>query len=335
MSLTSESVAAGHPDKVADQISDAVLDAALRINRHAKVACEVLVAYDSIHIAGEIGGVVDLPYKNIAYNVIREIGYTDWNPDVICNMHDQSTNIEHTVASGSAGDQGIVYGYATTETARLMPSAVVRAHAIIRYLADARYWQLPIGPDGKAQVTIGGGNDNAFVSIHTHCDDHSWLSDQVLPIIQSIVHHRNVRLSFFSVGGPAADTGLTGRKLQVDTYGGAAPHGGGAFSGKDPTKMDRTGAYLARYIAIAVLREFSLDWAEIGIAYGFGLEQPLWLRVLGSRPETHMMERWVRSEFDLTPNGAIELLDLRRPIYQQTATYGHFGRPEFPWERAR
>lgn len=325
MNLTAESVCLGHPDKLADQIADAVLDAALRQNPLARVACEVLLSFNNVCLAGEISG-VELSYEHIVRQVIQEVGYVNWTPSFSCHLHEQSLNISQTVLEGGAGDQGIVYGYATNETIKGLPLALVQAHEIVRFLAQQKL----SGPDGKAQVTTGD-NRNAFVSVHTSCPE---IEPYIRSGIADIVGHTNIRISFFEVGGPFADTGLTGRKLQVDTYGGAARHGGGAFSGKDPSKIDRTGAYLARAIALYLIHYQELPWAEVGLAYGFGIAEPLWVNInspLGS--SSTRLEKVVRNIFDLTPRGAITRFDLLKPIYQQTATYGHFGRPEFPWEK--
>lgn len=330
MSLTAESVCAGHPDKIADQISDAILDGALRLNTHAKVGCEVLVTKSSIHISGEVSGAAP-DYRSLAAGVISGVGQPGWSPALLIDINQQSGNIAAAVERGGAGDQGIVYGFATTETASRIPLALEMAHAIVQRL-DVLRSELPIGPDGKAQVTVGF-RENACISIQCKNSDANWVRQQLEFEIESIVGHRNISLDFFSVGGAMADTGLTGRKLQIDTYGGAAPNGGGAFSGKDPSKMDRTGAYLARYLALRILQEYGLEKVTVGLAYRFGVSDPVWVCVNTDRNcDDIEIREWVMNNFELTPAGAINKFSLLRPIYAPTATYGHFGRPEFPWE---
>lgn len=316
--LTVESVAAGHPDKLADQIADAILDEAIRENPYARTAIEVLLGRHTLHIAGEIARVEDLPYRHIARQVIADVGYLSYWPDITLDINTQSQVIGTAVDSGGAGDQGIVYGYACNETPSLMPLAVVQAHEIIRVIGAAGY-----GPDGKAQVAF---DDNVFVSVNGVPDV------DICPAITRIVGHSQIYVSFFTEGGPLSDTGLTGRKTQVDTYGGIAHHGGGGFSGKDATKLDRSGAYFARYLAREILQREGSEWVEVGLAYGFGVRDPLWVHVRGTAHDG-ILAREIREEFDLSIPAIIERLQLRRPIYRATSTGGHFGRPEFSWEQ--
>lgn len=322
MNLTSESVCPGHPDKLADQIADAIVDAALTQNPQARIACEVLVSFAQVCIAGEISG-ASLEYESIVRQVIRDVGYITWTPAFACHIQEQAVNIAQAITAGEAGDQGIVYGYATRETSEGIPLALFQAHQIARVISI-------LGPDGKAQVTTGD-MPNVFVSIN---DVEFSRIEQVILVntLSKIVGHPHIKLSFFPIGGPAADTGVTGRKVQVDTYGGAASHGGGAFSGKDASKIDRSGAYLARAIALALLKHYDLLWVEIGIAYGFGIANPLWVNVRTNHFQFDFRP-WVFKHFDFRLPAIIERFGLRAPIYRQTATFGHFGRKEFPWEK--
>lgn len=361
--FTSESVTEGHPDKLADQISDAILDAVLSDDPIGRVAVETLVTHDQIFIAGEVTTNASVDYQQIAREVAREVGYVhselglDGNIcDVSLKIRPQSPNIACGVDDGGAGDQGMMFGYACNETDELMPIPIMLAHKITRRLADVRKSNGSFGlrPDGKSQVTIAYVDgkphhiDTIVVSAQHEPrmkrDDmeqiiHDYVINPVLAEYRSY-HLRDIAIhvnptGVFEIGGPDADTGLTGRKIIVDTYGGMARHGGGCFSGKDPTKVDRSAAYMARYLAKNVVAAGLAEKCEIQIAYAIGVAKPVSLMVetFGSNtiPEEEIADILLR-KFDLTPGGIIEFLDLRRPIYRETARNGHFGHSEFPWE---
>jgi S-adenosylmethionine synthetase len=360
--FTSESVTEGHPDKVADQISDAVLDAVMRDDPLGRVACETLVTTGLAFIAGEISTktYVDLP--SIVRQTIKEIGYTrakfgfDYETcAVISSIDPQSGDIARGVDTGGAGDQGMMFGFAVRETEHYMPLPLTLAHKLVRRLSEARRkGELEfLRPDGKSQVTVeyDGGRpirvETVVVSTqHAEAIKHHDLKEAVVEeIIRAVIpaelltretkFHVNPT-GRFVIGGPQGDSGLTGRKIIVDTYGGSAPHGGGAFSGKDPTKVDRSAAYMARYVAKNVVAAGLADRVLIQLAYAIGVADPVSVHVetygTGKLPESRIVEL-VREHFPLTPRGIIETLDLRRPIYKETAAFGHFGRPEFSWER--
>jgi len=364
--FTSESVSEGHPDKVCDQISDAVLDALLAKDRHSRVACEAFVTTGLAFVGGEITTSAYIEVQDLVRDVIREIGYThaDYRFDadscsVISSIHSQSPDIARGVDSGGAGDQGMMFGYATNETPELMPMPIMFAHKLVQRLAEIRKRQpklMPyLRPDAKSQVTVEY-NGRRPVRVHTVV-----ISTQHDPgvsqkkIRQDVIDHvigkvipkeyRDGKLIIhvnptgrFEIGGPHGDTGLTGRKIIVDTYGGKAPHGGGAFSGKDPSKVDRSAAYAARHIAKNVVAAGLADECLIQVAYAIGVADPVSIHVqtggTGRIPDTEL-ERAIRHEVDLTPRGIIKRLNLLRPIYRKTAAYGHFGRDEkeFSWER--
>ncbi|SMC09067.1 methionine adenosyltransferase [Nitratiruptor tergarcus] len=365
--FTSESVTEGHPDKMADQISDAILDYIIQRDPHARVACETLLSNGFAIIAGELKTHTYAPMQDIVREVIREIGYTDAlygfdyrSAGVLNAVGEQSPDINQGVdkASGEigAGDQGLMFGYACTETDVLMPLPITMAHRLTYELARARKdGVLPfLRPDGKAQVTVryedGKPKEIKTIVISTQHDpdvSYNRLKDAVIEeivykvipkelIADDIVYHINPT-GRFVIGGPQGDAGLTGRKIIVDTYGGSCPHGGGAFSGKDPTKVDRSGAYAARYVAKNLVASGVCERVTIQIAYAIGVVEPVSIMV-----DTHgtgkvadeKIEECVKELFDLTPKGIIETLDLLRPIYRKTAAYGHFGRelPEFTWE---
>ncbi len=363
--FTSESVTEGHPDKVADQISDAVLDACLARDPLSRVACETLVTKDNVVIAGEIsdGGGIDV--EAIARDTIRRIGYD--RPDegfsadtcrVQVFLQRQSGDIGRGVDTGGAGDQGLVFGYACDETPELMPLPIALAHRLARRLAGARRdGTLPWArPDGKTQVTVEYEGDTpvrvdtVVVSTQHEADvSQTEVEAAVRKHAIDAVIPRGLRdgretvhvnpTGRFVEGGPAADTGLTGRKIVVDTYGGAAPHGGGAFSGKDPTKVDRSAAYAARQVAKSLVAAGLARRALVQLAYAIGVAEPVsvLVRTFGtSEVSEEELVGLVRRSFPLTPSGMIEALGLRAPIYLPTAAYGHFGRAEagFPWEAA-
>jgi S-adenosylmethionine synthetase len=369
--FTSESVTEGHPDKMADQISDAVLDALLEQDPNCRVACETMVKTGMVVISGEIttAGYADLP--NVARGVVRDIGYEnssmgfDWETcSVISAIYQQSPDISQGVTRGEglhqepgAGDQGMMFGYATDETEELMPLPIVLAHRITRRLSELRHnATLPfLRPDGKSQVTVRyqGGKPQDVTTVvvstqHSPEVEYSKLREAVIeeavkPVVppelrsNGIVFHVNPT-GRFVVGGPAGDCGLTGRKIIVDTYGGWARHGGGCFSGKDPSKVDRSAAYASRYIAKNVVAAGLARQAEVQLAYAIGVAEPVSLMVTtfgtGRLPDEEISEL-IRRHFPLKPADIIEKLDLLRPIYRATAVGGHFGRPEpaFTWER--
>jgi S-adenosylmethionine synthetase len=367
--FTSESVGEGHPDKICDQISDAVLDDALRQDPYSRVACETFTTTGLIMIGGEITskGVID--YQQIARDQLKRIGYD--NPlygidyqscSVLHSIHGQSPDISQGVTEGEglhkeqgAGDQGMMIGYACQDTEALMPAPIYYAHQIMLKAAEVRKNKilLFLRPDGKCQVTVRyeKGTPKAITTVvlsHQHSEEVKY-EDLRQSLIEEIIkkavpsHLLNNEITYhinptgrFVVGGPHGDTGLTGRKIIVDTYGGMASHGGGAFSGKDPSKVDRSAAYMARYIAKNLVAAGICRRCEVQIAYAIGVAQPVSLYVCtfgtGKIPE-EKIEIAVRELFDLTPRGIIEKLDLRKPIYKETAAYGHFGRPQFSWEK--
>ena len=361
--FTSESVTEGHPDKIADQISDAVLDEVLRQDPMGRVACETMVTTGLIIIGGEIttSGTVD--FARVARETVKEIGYTraKYGFDsetcaVISAVDAQSPDISMGVDTGGAGDQGLMFGYACSETKELMPLPIQLAHRLVRRLSQARRDQtLPyLRPDGKSQVTVEYDQGrpvrvDAVVISTQHSPEvggeqiREDVIDQVIrPTIPEHWLDRNTKYYVnptgrFVVGGPQGDTGLTGRKIIVDTYGGAAPHGGGAFSGKDPTKVDRSACYMARYIAKNVVASGIAERCQVQLAYAIGVAEPVsvYLDCFGTaKIDERKLAEIVRANFHLTPRGIIESLDLRRPIYRQTAAFGHFGREEstFSWE---
>ena len=362
--FTSESVTEGHPDKISDHVSDAILDAVLEKDPTGRVACETLVSTGLVVIAGEITTTAELNYQKIVRDTINEIGYNDAafgfdsnTCSVINAIGTQSPDIAQGVDTGGAGDQGLMFGFACNETEELMPLPIQLAHNLTRKLsAVRRNGELPyLRPDGKSQVTVEYRDGKPFrveavVISSQHADDVSTeqLREDILEkVIKSTVpadlldentkYHINPTGRFVT-GGPMGDAGLTGRKIIVDTYGGYAPHGGGAFSGKDPTKVDRSAAYMARYIAKNIVAAGLADKCTVQLAYAIGVAEPVSVLVdthgTGKVDDKNLSEV-VRKNFDLTPKGIIETLDLRRPIFKNTARYGHFGRKndEFSWEK--
>ena len=362
--FTSESVTEGHPDKIADQISDAVLDAILEQDPNARVACETLVTTGLAVIAGEITTNARVNYKQIVRDTIHEIGYNDasYGYDAnTCSVVDavgtQSPDIAQGVDTGGAGDQGLMFGFACNETPELMPLPIKLAHDLTMRLSEVRRSEeLPyLRPDGKSQVTVEYRDGRPFrveaVVVSTqHSDDVTTellrkdiLERVIKTTVPADLLDENTKFHInptgrFVIGGPMGDAGVTGRKIIVDTYGGYAPHGGGAFSGKDPTKVDRSAAYMARYVAKNIVAAGLADRCEVQLAYAIGVAEPVSVYVdtegTGKVSDEKMTEL-VRKHFHLTPRGIIEALDLRRPIYRKTAAGGHFGRnePEFTWEK--
>ena len=363
--FTSESVTEGHPDKIADQISDAVLDAILAQDPTGRVACETLLTTGLVVVAGEIttSCYVDIP--KVARETIREVGYTrakfgfDFETcGVIAAIDEQSGDIAMGVDNLGAGDQGLMFGYACTETPELMPLPIMLSHRLVQRLSQVRRrGELDyLRPDGKSQVSVRYA-DGKPVGVETvvistqHSPDvtlerlrQDIIEKVILPTIpanlvepKKIVYHINPTGRFVT-GGPMGDTGLTGRKIIVDTYGGSCPHGGGAFSGKDPTKVDRSACYMARHVAKNIVAAGLAERAQVQVAYAIGVADPVSIMVetfgTGKVP-TAKLEQMVRRHFDFTPTGIIKYLNLRRPIYKKTAAFGHFGRtePEFTWER--
>ena len=361
--FTSESVTEGHPDKICDQISDAILDELLAQDPHSRVACETCCTTGLVLVMGEIttSGYADIPA--IVRKTLKEIGYTraKYGLDaetcgVITSIHEQSPDIAMGVDVGGAGDQGMMFGYACNETEELMPLPISLAHKLTRRLTELRKSGALeyLRPDGKSQVTVEYGENGRPVRVDTVVlsAQHSasveqeqlrWdLTEQVIrAVIPAGWLDERTKIYInptgrFEVGGPQGDSGLTGRKIIVDTYGGYCPHGGGCFSGKDPTKVDRSASYMARYICKNVVKAGLCDRCELQVAYAIGVAKPvsLYVNTFGTAkiPEEKISDLIAR-EFDLTPDGIIRTLDLCRPIYRQTAAYGHFGREEFPWER--
>ena len=362
--FTSESVTEGHPDKIADQISDSILDACLAEDPYSRVACETLLTTGLAFIAGEITTKAYVDFPSIVRGTVMSAGYTDaaYGFDhetcaVISSIHEQSPDIAMGVDPGGAGDQGMMFGYASNETEELMPMAITLAHRLTQRLAEVRKsGQLDwLRPDGKSQVTVEYDKhhrplrvDAVVVSTqHSELVDNKKLRAEVLQhVIQAVIppnmldadtkYHINPT-GRFVVGGPMGDTGLTGRKIIVDTYGGMGRHGGGCFSGKDPTKVDRSACYMARYIAKNIVGAGLAARCEVQLAYAIGVAEPVSVMVdtfgTGKASEGRLVEL-VRKNFQLTPKGIIESLKLRRPIYKKTAAYGHFGRkdPDFTWE---
>jgi S-adenosylmethionine synthetase len=362
--FTSESVTEGHPDKIADQVSDAILDACLEQDPYSRVAAETLTATGLVVIAGEITTKAYVDFQSLVRGVVASIGYDnalygfDSNTcAVVSTINKQSGDIAQGVDTGGAGDQGMMFGYASNETPELMPAPISLAHKLTRQLTAVRKsGKLAyLRPDGKSQVTVEYDENHkparidAVVISTQHAEsigNEELHADILKHVIQAVLpaawldEHTKYHINptgRFVIGGPMGDTGLTGRKIIVDSYGGAGRHGGGAFSGKDPTKVDRSGAYVARYIAKNIVAAGLADRAEVQLAYAIGVAEPVSVRIetfgTGKIGEAKLTEL-VRKNFSLTPKGIIESLNLRRPIYRKTAAYGHFGRtePEFTWE---
>ena len=366
--FTSESVGEGHPDKICDQISDGVLDAALTLDPKSRVACEVYTTTGMVLIGGEITTEGYIDFRKVAMKVLQDIGYN--NPEygiaydsaaILSTVNEQSQDIAMGVNESEghaqgAGDQGMMFGYARKDTPELMPAPIQFAHQIMRKATEVRKSKLIpfLRPDAKCQVTVEyrGGRPfhiNTVVLSHQTDDvphaeiEKRLIAEVIRPALPSNLLSDKTRYLInptgrFVIGGPQGDAGLTGRKIIVDTYGGMGRHGGGAFSGKDPSKVDRSAAYAARWVAKTIVAAGYAEECEVQIAYAIGIAEPVSLYVTtfdtGTVDET-VLEKAVREVFDLTPRGIITSLDLLRPIYQQTATYGHFGREQFPWESTR
>lgn len=369
--FTSESVSMGHPDKMADQISDAILDALLTQDKHSRVACETLLTTGLVFISGEITTTAQIDYSEIVREAVKEIGYTDADMGFDCNtcsvissLHKQSPDIAQGVDEGAglhadqgAGDQGIMFGYACKETDEYMPLPISLAHKLVERLAEVRQLgTLPyLRPDGKSQVTVEY-EDNKPVRVHTvvistqHAESVAYetLKKDIIELVikkiipadmldENTIYHINPT-GRFVVGGPMGDTGLTGRKIIVDTYGGKGSHGGGAFSGKDPSKVDRSATYMARYIAKNLVASGLCDECEVQLSYAIGVAEPISVLVdtFGTaKIDEDKISELVYKHFSLTPKGIIKELNLLRPIYKETARHGHFGRRAdlFFWER--
>jgi S-adenosylmethionine synthetase len=357
-------VTEGHPDKIADQISDAILDACLEQDPTSRVACETLTCTGLVVVAGEITTQAYVDFQTLVRETVREIGYDDALKGFDCNtcgvistINRQSPDIAQGVDTGGAGDQGMMFGYATNETPELMPTPISLAHRLAEKLTEVRKnGKLPyLRPDGKSQVTVEYDSDSKPVRVDAvvistqHAADvgNEQLRKEILEqVIKAVIpaelldaktkYHINPT-GRFVIGGPMGDTGLTGRKIIVDTYGGMGRHGGGAFSGKDPTKVDRSAAYMARYVAKNIVAAGLAERCEVQLAYAIGVAEPVSVRVdtfgTGSVGEQRLVEL-IRENFKLTPKGIIESLNLRRPIFKKTAAYGHFGRSgeTFTWE---
>ena len=361
--FTSESVSEGHPDKICDQVSDAVLDAVLTEDPNARVACECFAATGMLVVGGEVTTDSYIDITEIARQVIRDIGYTkgEYRFDaescsVINVLNKQSEDIAMGVDTGGAGDQGIMFGYATRETEELMPAALMYSHKLLMKLAEIRkdkQIMTYLRPDSKAQITLEYGEDNKIIRAHNIVlstqHDPGVTSAQIKEdVINNIVneimpkewlidteYHVNPTGQFI-IGGPHGDTGLTGRKIIVDTYGGKAPHGGGAFSGKDSTKVDRSAAYAARYVAKNLVAAGVADECTIQLAYAIGVDRPLSIFVDTHGTSKHNrfeISDWIKNNIDLTPKGIIQKFELTKPVFQKTASYGHFGRDIFSWEQ--
>jgi len=361
--FTSESVTEGHPDKIADQISDAILDEVLQQDPAGRVACETMVTTGLILVGGEITTKGQVDFARVARETVKEIGYTrakfgfdSETCAVVSAIDAQSSDIAMGVDTGGAGDQGLMFGYACSETKEYMPLPIQLAHRLVRRLSQLRR-NGTLGylrPDGKSQVTVQYEQGapvrvDAIVISTQHGPDvrseqirEDVIDEVIRPTIPEHLLDRNTKYYVnptgrFVIGGPQGDTGLTGRKIIVDTYGGAAPHGGGAFSGKDPTKVDRSACYMARYIAKNVVAAGIAERCQVQLAYAIGVAEPVsvYLDCFGTaKVSEDQLSEIVRANFQLTPRGIIESLDLRRPVYKQTAAFGHFGREEsgFTWE---
>lgn len=360
--FTSESVTEGHPDKVCDLISDSILDECLKQDKYSRVAVETFASKNLINIAGQLTTNAKINVEEIARNVLKEIGYDNEETDIdyrTCrvetNITKQSSDIAMGVDVGGAGDQGIMFGYASDETEELMPFAIAMAHKLAKRLTEVRKNKEIdyLRPDGKTQVTVEYEDDkpkriDAILISNQHLDTvdlDTMKKDITEKVIYKVIDKKyideNTKIYVnptgrFVIGGPLGDTGLTGRKIIVDTYGGYAKHGGGAFSGKDASKVDRSSTYMLRHIAKSVVASGLAKKCELQVSYAIGMKEPLsvFVNTFGTNtiPEEEIIER-IKEKFDLTPNGIIEYLGLREPIYTRTTNYGHFGDKDLPWEK--
>ena len=341
---TVESVTSGHPDKVCDQISDAILDECLRQDPMTRAGIEAFGGHGQLVVGGEVTTKAEVDFSKMALDVYREIGYKD-ELKITTNVVRQSPDIAQGVDTGGAGDQGIMYGYATNETPEFLPKGIVLVHKLAKGLEDLRRsgkisW---LGPDGKSQVTIDGesGDKISTILISTQHDEsvsqekiREALIEKLIKPLTGDVSDIEILVNptgKFAIGGFEGDAGLTGRKIMVDTYGGLVPHGGGCFSGKDPTKVDRSAAYMARYVAKNLVAEGKAKECLVSVAYAIGRAEPLMVEALNEKGES--IRDSIENRFDFRPKAIIEKLDLRRPIYKKTAAYGHFGKPDLPWEK--
>jgi len=344
---TVESVTSGHPDKICDQISDAILDAYLTLDPKSRVAVETFGGHGKLVIGGEVTSKGKVNYVKIAQNVYKNIGYND-KLKISAHIATQSPDIAKGVDSGGAGDQGIMYGFATKETPEFLPKGVVLVHKLAKRLEEARKsadknkkikW---LRPDGKTQVTYTNGKLNIVLVSAQHTPDvklekiKKEITEKIINPLLSFQEKKTVKIlvnptGHFVAGGFEADTGLTGRKIMVDTYGGIIPHGGGCFSGKDATKVDRSGAYMARYVAKNLVASGYGKEVLVSVAYAIGMAEPLMIEAINEKGKD--LSKIVRQNFDFKPLSIIKLLGLQKPIYEQTATYGHFGKKNFPWEK--
>ena len=356
--FTSESVSEGHPDKICDQISDAILDAHIEEDPNSKVAIECMVKTGFVMLAGEITSKAEVDIQKVVRNTIKKIGYTadaGFDPEhcgILKSISKQSPDIAMGVNPGGAGDQGMMFGYACKETKELMPLPIMLAHKLVKKLSELRKNKeiLFLRPDAKSQVTIEYENEkpkriDAIVVSTQHEENpedlHKTIKEKVIEPICKDLMDEETKIFInptgnFVIGGPVGDAGLTGRKIIVDTYGGMGRHGGGAFSGKDPSKVDRSAAYMARYIAKNLVAAELCEKCEVQISYAIGIKEPTSVLVdtfnTGKIKEEEF-EKIIREVFDLTPDGIINSLNLKTPIYSKTAVHGHFGREEFPWEK--
>ncbi len=363
--FTSESVSEGHPDKICDQISDAVLDAILEKDPKARVACECFAGTGFVLVGGEITTDIYIDLQKTVRDVVGEIGYNEpgigfeANSISVMNViNKQSFDIAMGVDTGGAGDQGMMFGYAVNETKELMPATLVYSHEILKKLAQIRKEKkamLYLRPDSKSQVTIEYNENKEIVRVHTvvvstqhntSVEQETIKNDIIQNVIKAVIpaqyldentiYHINPT-GMFVIGGPQGDTGLTGRKIIVDTYGGRAPHGGGAFSGKDSTKVDRSAAYAARWLAKNIVAAELAKECTIQLSYAIGVAKPISINIethgTGEITSWDLEEFLTKEKIDLSPKWIIKHFDLRKPIYQKTASYGHFGRPEFTWEK--
>ncbi len=362
--FTSESVCAGHPDKVCDQVSDAIVDAVLTEDNYGRVAVETAVTYNHMLIAGEVTTHAKIDYKKIAREQIKKLGYTDdilhfsYKSPIDVHVHEQSPEIAVGVKKKGAGDQGMMFGYACTETKELMPLPITLAHEITKKIDEVREKKiLPyLRPDGKSQVTVEYENGkpkrvSAIVvavpheeSIHLPQVKKDIYKKVIVPVLTQFGYSISLKdfivngTGVWHIGGPASDTGITGRKIVVDTYGGYARVGGGAFSGKDPTKVDRSGAYAARFLAKNIVAHKLAEKAEVRLAYSIGAQKPLMqeVEIFGTAKKSNkIISDFIKKLLDTSVEGILDGLNLRRPIYLPTAAYGHFGREEFPWENIK